>query len=287
MSHREPTSRNPDRSSPRGADEGDPASRPEQEEDGAAARSEARPAADEPDVLLDVPQLKVDEIGLEVEGLEARVSLDAGVGDLVRLAVGADVRLGKVKLDIKGVEARALLKVRLEKVLAILGRALATVDGNPEVLRGLARTVDDAADRAGDLAGRAMGDAVGSVGGAARRAAGGVGRAAQEAEGIIEAEAEVEATDAAKRKAEQLGVDLSAVRGTGAGGGSPPRTRKGRGRGATPPLRRSVGRAPTNYGRTSITTIVCTASPRRQRRRRPPVWRRGGGWGGRASASHD
>ena len=194
----------------------EPTSRPEQEE--RAATSEGRAAGDEPDVLLDVPQLKVDEIGLEVEGLEARVSLDAGVGDLVRLAVGADVRLGKVKLDIKGVEAQALLKVRLEKVLAILDRGLATVDGNPEVLRGLARTVDDTMDRTGDLTRGAVGDAVGLVGGPARRATEGVGRVAQEAEDIIEAKAEVEATDAAKRKAEQLGVDLSAVPGTGAGG---------------------------------------------------------------------
>ncbi len=211
----------------------EPASRPKQE-DRAAVRSEGRSAADEPDVLLDVPQLKVDEIGLEVEDLQARVSLDAGVGDLVRLSVGADVHLGRVKLDIKGVEAQALLKVRLEKVLAILDRALATVDGNPEVLRSLARTADDTMDRAGGLArqalgeGGAAGDAVSLAGGTARRAVGedgaasqaaeGAGRVIQETEGVIEAEGKVEATDAAERKAKQLGVDLSKVRGTGSGG---------------------------------------------------------------------
>ena len=211
----------------------EPSSRPEQE-GREAATSEGRSAGEEPDVLLDVPQLKVDEIGLEVEGLEAHVSLDAGVGDLVRLAVGADVSLGKVKLDIKGVEAQALLKVRLEKVLAILDRALATVDRHPEILRSLTRTVDDAVDRTGGLARQALGEggvvgnAAGLAGDAARRAAGGggvasqavegAGRVAQKAEGIIEAEGKVEATDAAKRKAEQLGVDLSEVQGTGSGG---------------------------------------------------------------------
>ncbi len=200
------------------------ASRLEQEDH--AARSGGRSDVDEPDVLLDVSQLKVDEIGLEVEGLEAHVSLSAGVGDLVHLAVGADVTLGKVKLDIKGVEAQALLKVRLEKVLAILDRALATVDRHPEILRGLASTVDNTVDRTGGLARQALGeggvvsDAVGLTGDTARwavaeegspacRAAGDVGRVAQEAEGIIEAEGKVEATDAAKRKAKQLGVDLS------------------------------------------------------------------------------
>lgn len=235
MSDREPVSRNPNRSSPRGSDEGDRSPRPEHEDRAAATGSEGRSAGDEPDVLLDVPQLKVDEIGLEVEGLEACVSLDAGVGDLVRLAVGADVKLGKVKLDIKGVEAQALLKVRLEKVLAILDRALTTIDGNPEVLRSLTRTVGDTMDRTGGFArqalgeGGAVGDAVSLAddtarravvgeGGAASQAAEGAGRAAQETEGIIEAEGKVEATDAAKRKAEQLGVDLSEVQGTGSGG---------------------------------------------------------------------
>src|SRR3954454_21945572 len=70
----------------------------------------------EPDVLLDVPLLKVDEIVLDVEDLRARVSLQAEVLDLLRLNVGADVALGSVHLDIKGVEAQALLKVRLDNV---------------------------------------------------------------------------------------------------------------------------------------------------------------------------
>lgn len=209
------------------------ASRSEQEDH--AARSGAGSGGDEPDVLLDIPQLKVDEIALEVEGLEAHVSLSAGVGDLVHLAVGADVTLGKVKLDIKGVEAQALLKVRLEKVLAILDRALATVDRHPEILRSLASTVDNTVDRTGGLARQALGeggvvgDAVGLTGDTARRAvveegstasqtARDVGRVAQEAEGIIEAEGKVEATDAAKRKAKELGVDLASVQGTGSGG---------------------------------------------------------------------
>lgn len=203
------------------------ASRLEQEDH--AARGGGGSGGDEPDVLLDVPQLKVDRIGLEVEGLEARVSLDAGVGDLVRLSVGADVKLGKVKLDIKGVEAQALLKVRLEKVLAILERALATVDGNPEVSRSLARTVNDTAGRADGLARQTLSDAVGVAGDTARRAVVGEGGAAsqagegaglvaQETEGVIKAEGKVEATDAAKRKADRLGVNLSEVQGTGSGG---------------------------------------------------------------------
>jgi hypothetical protein len=88
----------------------------------------------EPDVLLDIPQLRVDEIILEVEDLRAHVSVQADVLNLLRLSVGADVQLGGVHLEIKGVEAQALLKVRLDKVAEIINRVLATIDRNPEIV---------------------------------------------------------------------------------------------------------------------------------------------------------
>jgi hypothetical protein len=89
--------------------------------------------SDEPDVLLDVPVLKVEEITLKVEGLRAHVAVLAELADLVKLSVGADVELDKVELQIKGVEAQALLKVRLEQVRAILDKALTTIGENPEL----------------------------------------------------------------------------------------------------------------------------------------------------------
>jgi hypothetical protein len=89
---------------------------------------------DEPDVLLDVPELRVDEISLEVDNLHARVSLQAEVLQLLKLHVGVEADLDRVKLDIKGVEANALLKVRLDNVARILERVLKTIDDNPEIV---------------------------------------------------------------------------------------------------------------------------------------------------------
>ena len=74
---------------------------------------------DGPDVLLDVPVVKVDEIDIEVDDLRAQVAVLAEVRDLVQISVGADVHLGKVELNIQGVEAQALLKARLDNVSAI------------------------------------------------------------------------------------------------------------------------------------------------------------------------
>src|SRR4030095_7989872 len=110
----------------------------------------------EPDVLLDVPQLSVDEIILEVEDLRAHVSIEANVLHVLRLSVGADVQLGGVHLDIKGVEAQALLKVRLDKVAEIINRVLSTIDRNPEI-------VDQIVGPLGAAAGELQGTVEGSV----------------------------------------------------------------------------------------------------------------------------
>ncbi|MBF5032490.1 MULTISPECIES: hypothetical protein [unclassified Micromonospora] len=101
----------------------------------------------EPDVLLDVPELTVDEIRLVVDGLDADLSLRARLANLLQLDAGVRVHLEGVELDITGVSAEALLKVRLEKLVQILDRALTTIDRNPQLIDALARsagvTLDD------------------------------------------------------------------------------------------------------------------------------------------------
>jgi hypothetical protein len=207
----------------------------------AAAAGREHPATDqEPDVLLDVPVLNVGRINLEVRGLRAHVAILAELANLVNLSVGVDARLDEVKLEIEDVEAQALLKVRLEHVRAILESALRTVAENPQILESLARTVDRTAEQVGGAAREAVGE-----GGAVSQVAGGVGdttrqvgevagrvsegaqgavgqlagQAGQTAQGVTEeAQGEVKATPSAELLAQELGVDLSQVEGTGAGG---------------------------------------------------------------------
>ncbi|GGS99900.1 hypothetical protein [Streptomyces chromofuscus] len=122
----------------------------------AGARAAAADA--DPDVFLDVPVLKVDEIDLDVEDLRAHVSLQAEVLDLLKLNVGADVTLGRVHLGISGVEAQAQLRVRLDNVATIINRVLTTLDRNPEILHELARGVGSAVRDVGGGAGQAVGE---------------------------------------------------------------------------------------------------------------------------------
>jgi len=125
---------------------------------------------DEPDVIVDVPVVKVDEIHFELDDLMARISLHAEVLDLVKLSVGVHVELGKVELNIKGVEAQALMRARLDHVTAIIDRVLTTLDRNPDVLKEIAKSLKPVTEGAGK--------AVGEVGEGANKAVGQIGEGA-------------------------------------------------------------------------------------------------------------
>jgi hypothetical protein len=104
---------------------------------------EEEPARQDVDVLLDVSELEVDRIHLAVGGLRAHVSVIAELAGLVNLQVGVDARLDEVELEIEGVKAKVLLKVRLDNVRAILVHALDTVAEHPEILEALTRALDE------------------------------------------------------------------------------------------------------------------------------------------------
>ncbi|WP_199742529.1 hypothetical protein [Streptomyces triticirhizae] len=111
---------------------------------------------DEADVLLDVPVLKLEELKIEAEDLCAHVSLTAEVLSLLKLNVGADVTLGKLELDLKGVDAQALLKVRLDQVAAIIKQVLTTIDQNPRIIEQVVQEASATAGGAVDRAGGAV-----------------------------------------------------------------------------------------------------------------------------------
>ena len=121
----------------------------------------------EPDVLLDVPKLRVEEIILDVEDLRAHVSVQADVLNLLRLSVGADVQLGGVHVESRGVEAQALLKVRLDKVAEIINRVLTTIDRNPEIVDQIVAPLGAAASELEGTVGRSVDEVADAVGSAA------------------------------------------------------------------------------------------------------------------------
>jgi pyruvate/2-oxoglutarate dehydrogenase complex dihydrolipoamide acyltransferase (E2) component len=160
----------------------------------------------DPDVLLDVPTLNVEAVDLEVEDLQVRVSLQAALADLVQINVGLEAELGDVKLAVKDIEAQAQLKARLDNVRSIFSEVLDSLQYSPQFFRQTLGSVNQTAeaqedttidtevvDETGDVSGPPTDESAGERG-------------------------EPEATEAARNKARELGVDLSSLEGTGSGG---------------------------------------------------------------------
>ena len=175
--------------------------RTSRDEDHALRHSEDRGETyGDPDVVLDVPTLNVEEIDLEVEDLQVRVSIQAALADLVQINVGLEAELGEVKLGVKGVEAQAQLKARLDNVRAIFSEVLASLQHSPQFFRQTLASVNETGGAQQDT----------SVDTPVLEETEGV-RAPQPGGGA-------EATEAARNKARKLGVDLSGLEGTGSGG---------------------------------------------------------------------
>jgi hypothetical protein len=142
------------------------------------------------DVYVDAPVVKVDEIKFELDDLRAHLAVLAEAGHFVQLNAGAGVRLGKVELDIQGVETQALLEVRLENVTKILARVLTTLERNPELLESVGDALGDVGGGAHDLLtdagdtvkslGSGAGSAVEDVGQGAGQGVAGLGQGAQQ-----------------------------------------------------------------------------------------------------------
>lgn len=124
---------------------------------------QAMSSGDQPDVLLDIPNLSVEQVTVEVANLDVNISLDARLANLLKLTAGAEAHVDQVKIDIKGVQATATLIVRLDNVRAIIERTLQTLDNNPQLVTQLLSTVDNTVGTVGGVAN----NAVGTVGGIA------------------------------------------------------------------------------------------------------------------------
>jgi len=94
------------------------------------------------DVILEIPELSVDSIGLTVSDVKAHVALDANAMNLVQLTAGVDVGIKKVQLGIVGVYGEVYLYVDLDNVARIVDRVVATLDRNPKILTQVLAAVD-------------------------------------------------------------------------------------------------------------------------------------------------
>jgi hypothetical protein len=125
---------------------------PARKEQGAGnGKPMGREPSHDPDVYVNIPQVHVGEITVDVERLEAHLALRAQVANLVNLVAGVHVGVDKVKIDLKDVDAEAMLKVRLDNTYNILDRTLTTLDENPEIVQKLLETTEGAVEQTGQI----------------------------------------------------------------------------------------------------------------------------------------
>src|SRR3954467_7048172 len=94
------------------------------------------------DVILEVPELSVDSIGLTVSNVRAKISVDANAMNLVQLSAGVDVGIKQVQLGIVGVYGEVYLYADLDNVARIVDRVVQTLDRNPQILTQVLKAVD-------------------------------------------------------------------------------------------------------------------------------------------------
>ena len=108
---------------------------------------------DRPDVLLDIPDLTVDNMELEVHDLHVDLKIDTRVAHslkkkarrgkinlpvpLVKFCPNVEVNMGSASVKINSLRANALCVVRLNNMRRIVADALHTVERNPEVIAAM------------------------------------------------------------------------------------------------------------------------------------------------------
>jgi hypothetical protein len=97
------------------------------------------------DVVLEIPELSIDSLGLTVSNVRANVALTANAMNFVTINAGVDVGIKQVQLGLVGVFAEAYLYVDLDNVARIVGRVVQTLDRNPQILTQVLKTVETAA----------------------------------------------------------------------------------------------------------------------------------------------
>jgi hypothetical protein len=129
---------------------------------------QAMQSGDPPDVLLDVPNLSVEQLTIEVNNLRVNLALDARLANLLQLTAGANAQIDNVRIELRGVRAQATLIVRLDNVRAIIERTLQTLDNNPQLVTQLLSTVDNTVNTVGGVANNTVGTVGALAGGLLR-----------------------------------------------------------------------------------------------------------------------
>jgi hypothetical protein len=84
------------------------------------------------DLLLDITHLNINHIKMNLEDLDAEVTVRVELTSQLHLDFSTDIKFDKVNIDLKNVEITAQIKVNLRKISQIIDRVLKSIEDNPE-----------------------------------------------------------------------------------------------------------------------------------------------------------
>jgi len=161
-------------------------------------------------------ELGVDLTELEGTGSDGRITVD----DVKSAAESAQEDVEDTVEDAteEVTKASDAARRRAEEMGVDLSQIEGTGSGGLITVKDVTSAAGDVAQQATDTAGRAAGQATDAVGQTVAQADGAANQATQQAENVAGGDEGPRATNAARRKAEDLGIDLSQIEGSGAGG---------------------------------------------------------------------
>ena len=161
-------------------------------------------------------ELGVDLTDLEGTGTDGRITVD----DVKNFAESAqeDVEDAAGEATEEVTKASDAAQRRAEEMGVDLSQIEGTGSGGLITVKDVTSAAGGAAQQATDTAGQAAGQATDAVGQTVAQADGAANQATQQAGNAAGGDEGPRATNAAKRKAEDLGIDLSQIQGSGAGG---------------------------------------------------------------------
>jgi pyruvate/2-oxoglutarate dehydrogenase complex dihydrolipoamide acyltransferase (E2) component len=158
----------------------------------------------------------VDLTEIEGTGTDGRITVD----DVKMYAESAqeDVEDTAEQATEEAVRASDAARRRAEEMGVDLSQIEGTGSGGLVTVKDVTSAAGGAAQQATETVGQAAGQAQDAVGQVAAQADGAVDQATQQAGDVAGDNGGPRATNAAKRKAEEMGIDLSQIEGSGAGG---------------------------------------------------------------------
>ncbi len=96
---------------------------------------EADKPIQEHDIVLDIPELKLEEVNIKARNLLAEVSMNTRLREMVTMNIGVEAHIDSLDIGMSNLRTEAHLKFRLKRVRGILHKTAHTFSKNIENLR--------------------------------------------------------------------------------------------------------------------------------------------------------